>query len=63
MSIEINIHQALRHLMNKQSKVEVNGATVDECLADRERVKADFLLLCAITLASGVLLKRDTPPP
>jgi hypothetical protein len=49
--------------MNKQSKVEVNGATVSECLADRERVKTAFLLLCAITLASEVLLKRDTPPP
>jgi len=35
---------------------------VGEHGADRERVKADFLLLCAITRASGVLLKRDTHP-
>ena len=37
MSIEINIHQALRHLTNKLSKVEVHGATVGECLNDLVR--------------------------
>ena len=37
MSIEVNIHQALRHVTNKQSKVEVTGATVGECLNDLVR--------------------------
>ena len=37
MSIEVNIHQALRHLTNKQTHVEVNGATVGECLDDLVR--------------------------
>ena len=34
MSITVNIHQALRHLINNQATAEVNGTTVGECLAD-----------------------------
>ena len=34
MSIEVSIHQALRHLTNDQAKVEVNGNTVGQCLYD-----------------------------
>lgn len=34
MAQTVNIHQALRHLTNNQSSVEVNGKTVGECLAD-----------------------------
>ena len=37
MSIEVNIHQALRHVTNKQPKVEVRGTTVGECLSDLVR--------------------------
>jgi molybdopterin converting factor small subunit len=37
MSIEVHIHQALRHLTNKQAKVEVKGTTVGECLNDLVR--------------------------
>ena len=33
MSITVNIHQALRHLINNQATAEVNGTTVGECLA------------------------------
>lgn len=32
MSITVNIHQALRHLTNKQATVSVSGTTVGECL-------------------------------
>ena len=34
MSITVNIHQALRHLTNKQATVSVRGTTVGECLHD-----------------------------
>jgi len=34
VSITVNIHQALRHLINNQATAEVNGTTVGECLAD-----------------------------
>ena len=34
MSITVNIHQALRHLINNQATAEVSGTTVGECLAD-----------------------------
>jgi len=37
MSIEVTIHQALRHLTNKQAKVQVHGSTVGECLNDLVR--------------------------
>ena len=37
MSITINIHQALRHLINNQATAEVSGTTVGECLADLVR--------------------------
>lgn len=37
MSIEINIHQSLRHLANNQAKVQVTGNTVGECLNDLVR--------------------------
>jgi molybdopterin synthase sulfur carrier subunit len=37
MSIEVNIHQALRHLTEQQAKVQVNGTTVGECLNDLVR--------------------------
>ncbi len=32
MGQTVKIHQALRHLTNNQSTVEVNGKTVGECL-------------------------------
>jgi molybdopterin synthase sulfur carrier subunit len=34
VSITVNIHQALRHLINNQSTAEVSGTTVGECLND-----------------------------
>ena len=34
MGITVNIHQALRHLTNKQATVSVSGTTVSECLDD-----------------------------
>lgn len=34
MSIEVSIHQALRHLTNGQAMVKVNGNTVGQCLND-----------------------------
>ena len=34
MSIEVSIHQALRHLTNSQAMVKVNGNTVGQCLND-----------------------------
>ena len=37
MSITVNIHQALRHLINNQATAEVSGTTVGECLADLVR--------------------------
>jgi len=37
VSITINIHQALRHLINNQATAEVSGTTVGECLADLVR--------------------------
>ncbi|MBE9573653.1 MAG: MoaD/ThiS family protein [Proteobacteria bacterium] len=37
MSITVNIHQALRHLINNQAIAEVSGTTVGECLADLVR--------------------------
>jgi len=37
VSITVNIHQALRHLINNQATAEVNGTTVGECLADLVR--------------------------
>ena len=32
MSVIVNIHETLRHLTKDQSKIEVHGATVGECL-------------------------------
>jgi len=32
MSIEVSIHQSLRHLTNGQAAVTVNGNTVGQCL-------------------------------
>jgi molybdopterin converting factor small subunit len=37
VSITINIHQALRHLINNQATAEVSGTNVGECLADLVR--------------------------
>jgi len=37
VSITVNIHQALRHLINNQATAEVSGTTVGECLADLVR--------------------------
>jgi len=37
VSITVNIHQALRHLINNQAIAEVSGTTVGECLADLVR--------------------------
>jgi molybdopterin synthase sulfur carrier subunit len=37
MSIQVNIHQALRHLTNNQAEVQVKGTTVGECLSDLVR--------------------------
>jgi len=34
MSIKINIHRSLRHLINGQETVEVKGKTVGQCLHD-----------------------------
>ena len=34
MGQTVNIHQALRHLINNQATAEVSGATVGECLND-----------------------------
>jgi molybdopterin synthase sulfur carrier subunit len=34
LSITVNIHQALRHLTNKQAAVSVSGTTVGECLEE-----------------------------
>jgi len=34
MSIEVSIHQALRHLTNGQATATVNGTTVGQCLND-----------------------------
>jgi molybdopterin synthase sulfur carrier subunit len=34
LNITVNIHQALRHLTNRQAKVKVSGANVGECLDD-----------------------------
>ena len=34
MSIGVNIHRSLRHLTNGQTKAEVNGNTVGQCLYD-----------------------------
>jgi molybdopterin converting factor small subunit len=34
VSITVNIHQALRHLINNQATAGVSGTTVGECLAD-----------------------------
>jgi molybdopterin converting factor small subunit len=37
MSIKLNIHSALRHLVDNKSVIEVNGTTVGECLKDMIR--------------------------
>jgi molybdopterin synthase sulfur carrier subunit len=34
MSIEVSIHQSLRHLTNGQATVTVHGTTVGQCLND-----------------------------